>query len=232
MTFAPVAGIDPRPVWAAADDNADQDDGGPVVVVSDPLEKWNRAMFKFNDRAYFWVLKPIARAYGTVMPEPLRVGVNNAFDNVVFPVRFLNCTFQGKFKYAGKEFARFIINSTIGIAGMVDVAARDFNLPEKDEDTGQTLGYYGLGPGIYIVWPFFGPSNLRDTFGKAADGFMDPIYWVGLDWLEDAGITAGKYMNRLSLKIGEYEDFKAAAVDPYVSMRHAYMQYRAQQIKE
>lgn len=229
--LTPVTGFDAKPAWAA-ENIEDTDEEAAPPTVKDPLEKVNRAMFKFNDRLYFWMLRPIARVYGVIIPEPLRVGIRNAFDNIAFPVRVINCAFQGKFKPAGTEIARFVINSTIGIGGMVDVAARDFHLAEKDEDTGQTLGHYGAGPGFYLVLPFFGPSNVRDGIGMAGDAVMNPMYWLDLSWAADAGITAGKVVNNASLKIGEYEDFKEAALDPYVSMRHAYIQYRAQQIKD
>jgi phospholipid-binding lipoprotein MlaA len=197
----------------------------------DPLERMNRAFFQFNDKLYFWFLKPVSQVYGTFIPPGLRTCIRNGFDNLRFPTRFVNNVLQGKFKAAGIETGRFVINSTLGFAGFFEIAARDFDLsPPADEDTGQTLGFYGLKPGFYMVWPVFGPSTVRDSFGLAGDGFLNPLYWIpGELWL-GAAIRGGIIVNNTSLRIGDYEDFKKAALDPYVSMRQAYLQYRENDI--
>jgi phospholipid-binding lipoprotein MlaA len=202
---------------------------------SDPLERFNRIMFQFNDKLYFWCLKPVSKIYSAFIPTGLRAGVRNGFDNLRFPCRFVNNVLQGKFKAAGVETGRFLINSTLGLVGFVEVAGRDFDLPSPvDEDTGQTLAFYGLKSGWYIVWPVLGPSTIRDSFGLAGDTFLNPIYYLSyfssVDLWESAGMRAGIILNNTSLRIGEYEDFKKAALDPYVSMRQAYLQHRQNEI--
>lgn len=201
------------------------------VVVADPLESWNRAMFTFNDRFYFWFAKPVAQAYGSVLPEGLRTCIRNGYANINMPVRFVNNVLQGKIRRAGVEIARFLINSTIGFCGFFEIAARDFNLQPYDEDTGQTLGFYGMPEVLYITWPFLGPSTLRDSLGLAGDCFENPLHYYTPIYTSVA-IRGGGKLNDLSLRIGEYEDFKKSAVDPYISMRDAYIQHRAERIRK
>ncbi|HTY23616.1 MAG TPA: VacJ family lipoprotein [Desulfomonilaceae bacterium] len=198
---------------------------------SDPLEPMNRVFFQFNDKLYFWFIKPASKIYATFIPPGLRVCIRNGFENLRFPTRFLNNLLQGKFKEAGIETGRFLINTTIGFAGFFEIASRDFNLPApRDLDTAQTLAFYGLKPGLYLVWPFLGPSSLRDSFGMAGDTALSPIFWLPQDLWVSVAIRAGIIVNNTSLRIGEYEDFKKAALDPYASMRQAYLQYRENQI--
>ncbi len=222
-------------VWAFEDDYLDDpfDDPfrEPEILAHDPLEPFNRAMFTFNDRVYFWVLRPASIGYGTVVPEGLRICVRNAFDNILFPIRFVNNALQGKFREAGVETGRFLINSTLGVGGLFEMASRDFGLHPQDEDFGQTLGHYGMEPYVYVVWPFLGPSTARDTIGTAADYALNPFFYLVPHWWGRGAIRSGEALNDTSLRIGEYEDFKEAAIDPYVAMRDAYLNYRARQIE-
>ncbi len=218
-------------VWAYENDYLDDPFAEPTVQVRDPLERFNRAMFTFNDRFYFWFLKPVSVAYGTVIPEGLRICVRNAFNNIFFPVRFVNNALQLKFKGAGVETGRFLINSTLGVGGLFDLAARDFRLHPYDEDFGQTLGRYGFKPVLYIVWPVLGPSTVRDTIGMGGDYFLNPFLYIVPEWWARGALRGGEIMNATSLRIGEYEDFKEAAIDPYLSMRDAFLSYRARQIE-
>ncbi len=199
--------------------------------MADPLEPVNRAIFVFNDRLYFWVLKPVARGYGFVVPEPLRIGIRNAFTNILMPVRFVNSLLQGKVKGAGRELARFVVNSTIGMGGLFDTAKNDWHIPPSDEDTGQTLGTYGLGHGAYLVLPFFGPSSVRDAVGLGGDTLLNPL-WYLLDFQTGLEVTAAKTINNTSLKIGDYESIKAMAIDPYLAIRDGYIQHRAGQVAQ
>ena len=196
------------------------------AVIADPLEPFNRAMFHFNDKLYFWVLKPVAQGYGKVVPEVARIGVRNFFSNIASPVRIVNCVLQAKFVGAVKELGRFAVNTVWGIGGLMDLASDNaVNLPKQDADLGQTLGVYGLGYGFYINWPIWGPSSPRDTVGLIGDAFLNPFtYLFELDVL--AGIKAYETVNATSLAIGDYESLKDAAVDPYVAFRDAYAQYR------
>lgn len=202
-----------------------------VVHVADPIEPFNRAMYHFNDKFYFWILKPVAQGYKFLVPTPLRTGVKNFFYNLITPVRMVNCILQGKFYSAGTEFTRFVINSTVGMLGFVDPAQNYPMLKAKEEDLGQTFGNYGIGNGFYIVWPFLGPSTLRDTVGMAGDLFLNPVNYVRP--AEAAlGITAYEKVNTTSFYIGDYEAIKEASLDPYSAIRNAYIQNRKKKTKE
>ncbi len=203
------------------------------VHVPDPLAPWNRIMFHINDKLYFRVLKPVAKGYRSVTPELFRIGVKNFFQNLATPIRLVNCMLQGKFSAAEIELARFIVNSTAGILGFGDVAADDPQLKKpSEEDLGQTLGFYGIGNGFYIVWPLMGPSTLRDATGMIGDLFLSPLSHPEMPPEASAGITAFELINETSFRIGDYETFKEAAIEPYESLRDAYIQYRKQKIKD
>jgi len=204
-----------------------------IGVASDPLEPVNRVFFHFNDKLYFWVLKPVSQGYSYFVADDIRMCVRDFFHNILAPVRIVNNLLQGKIKNSGIETARFIINSTLGVAGFGDPAKNEFGLNARDEDLGQTLGVYGAGEGIYICWPIFGPSNIRDTVGLVGDAFLNPLTYLGMADTE-AGLSAqgGKMVNNTSLTIGDYEDFKEAAIDPYISLRDAYRQYRRKKIND
>ncbi len=209
----------------------DAQEGGEDGGISDPLETWNRWMFTFNDRFYFWVFRPFSEGWNWFFPEELRVGFRKFFHNLAMPVRFVNNTFQAKFQQAGVEILRFLVNSTLGCFGFSDFAGDELKLKSNNEDTGQTLGFYGMDHGLYIIWPFLGPSSLRDTVGMAGDAAMDPLTWVlASEW--NLIMRAYEYTNEGSLRIGEYEDFKKGALDPYLAMRDAYYQYRKRQVAQ
>lgn len=199
-------------------------------VIADPLEPLNRAMFTFNDKLYFWVLKPVARGYSTVVPEWGRVRVKNIFQNITVPVRFVNNLLQLKIQGAGTELLRFVFNSTAGAVGMFDVA-KNIDLKTQDEDLGQTLGVYGMGNGFYLVWPVLGPSSFRDTVGTVGDFFLDPINYI-TPVGPRIGVRSLDITNTTSLHIGDYEDIKEASLDPYVSFKDAYLQYRNNKVKK
>jgi len=208
------------------EEDKEYEDEEPIAI-ADPLEPFNRAMFTFNDRLYFWVLKPVAQGYKEVVPEPARVGIDRFFNNLSFPVRFVNCLLQANLKGALSELGRFTINTVWGLGGLLDPASNeDINLRPYREDFGRTLSFYGIGHGFFITWPLLGPSSLRDTFGFAGDTFLSPLSYVE-PWY--AGTLAKGYdkVNAISLRIGDYESLKEAAIDPYISVRNAYLQYRA-----
>ncbi len=222
------------------DDYTDEDEEfeQPVEIhadvgkIADPIEPFNRAMHEFNDRLYFWVLKPVAEGYSKVVPEPARISVSNFFSNLWTPVRLVNCLLQVNPMGAFTELFRFLINSTLGVAGFFDPASsEEINLQAQNEDFGQTLGYYGVGQGFYIVWPILGPSSARDTVGRVGDYFLYPISYLD-PWYVWTAVRGYEVVNDVSLRIGDYEALKDAAIDPYVAIRDAYVQYRQKKVEE
>jgi len=200
------------------------------IEIADPLEPVNRVTHQFNDKLYFWALKPVAQGYKTVVPEPARIGVKNFFSNLGFPARFLSCMLQTDFNGAGKEAARFTINTIWGIGGFLDPSSgKALDLRMQDADLGQTLGVYGVGQGFYIVWPILGPSSPRDSVGIVGDYFLNPVSYIS-PWYAWLGVRTYEEVNATSLRIGDYEALKEAAIDPYVAFRDAYIQYRLNKV--
>ena len=206
-----------------------------TVSIADPLQPWNRMWYHFNDKAYFWMFKPMAQGYRVVVPEGFRVCFSNFYTNATAPVRIFNNLFQLKFEYFFKEFARFLINTTVGFVGFRDCAKDCYGIKPHDEDFGQTLGHYGIGHGIYLVWPFLGPSSARDTIGKGADsvlsftGILSPVDLEVPVWV---GLKTHEIVNEISLRIGAYEAIKEAAIDPYIAIRDGYAQRRKKAVQE
>jgi phospholipid-binding lipoprotein MlaA len=209
----------------------DEEPEEEALRVSDPLQPWNRAMFQFNDKLYFWLLKPVAKGYKAVVPRPVRSGVRNFFHNITAPLRIVSALLQGKGRKASAELTGFLINTTVGILGFGDPAKSWPELDSSEEDLGQTLATYGVGNGWYIVWPFLGPSTVRDTVGMVGDWFLDPTKYV--DPLEASlEIWIVESVNDTSFRIGDYESLKEAAIDPYISLRNAYIQNRKKKVEE
>ncbi|HEO98977.1 MAG TPA: VacJ family lipoprotein [Epsilonproteobacteria bacterium] len=206
----------------------------------DPLSGYNRVMTSFNDKVMIYLINPVAEAYASIVPQPARIGVSNAVDNIQFPIRFANNLLQLKFKNSSDELKRFIVNSTIGLGGLMDPAKNHMNISAHDEDFGQTLGYYGVGSGFHIVLPFFGPSNVRDLLGLTADAYISPIVYI--ENLEKykipnhidhtIGIFTVDFINTTSLHLGEYESLKKDAIDLYPFLRDTYEQKRNSEIAE
>lgn len=184
------------------------------------------------------------------MPDVAQVGVSNFFYNLRFVPRFVNNIFQGKVTGAGVEMGRFLVNSTLGVAGFLDVATH-MNLQTPEEDTGQTLGFYGVTPGPYLVLPLLPPLTLRDGFGYVADIFLDPINWLVLPLIEIKGVPSviahknrtttsmvqlGRRVedvtNDRSLNLERFQGVEDATLDLYVAVRNAYLQKRAKAVRE
>jgi len=197
----------------------------------DPLGGYNRFMTDFNDGLYEYLLSPVARGYRFVVPEFARRGVANLFDNLLFPVRFVNNLAQLKLVNTGTETARFVLNSTVGVAGLWDPARLWFDLERRPEDFGQTLGYYGVGPGPHVVLPVFGPSNARDAVSMVPDYFLEPVTYVS-PWEAETMIRSYDRVNYTSLHLGEYEDLKKDAIDLYPFLRDLYEQNRISEIEK
>lgn len=205
---------------------------GSDFVEYDPWEPFNEKMFWFNrevlDR---FVLKPVATGWNFILPTPVQKGIHNVFDNLAVVRRVVNNALQLKFVGAAKEAARFTINSTIGIAGFFDVAREGFGIEQSDEDTGQTLGVWGVGPGPFLVLPFLPPLTVRDGIGFAVDVAMTPyIYFI--PWYASIGGTTTNTVNERSLNLDTFERVAESTVDLYGAVRNAYLQRRAAAIRQ
>jgi phospholipid-binding lipoprotein MlaA len=198
----------------------------------DPWEGFNERMFWFNrevvDR---YVLKPAATGWDFIFPDPVQRGVHNFFDNLAVVRRVVNNTLQLKLTGAATELARFTINSTIGVVGFFDVAKDAFGIEQRDEDTGQTFGVWGMGPGPYLVLPLLPPLTVRDGFGYALDAAMTP-YTYFIPWWASVAGTATNTVNERSLNLDRFERVAESTVDLYGAVRNAYLQRRAAAIKQ
>lgn len=194
----------------------------------DPLEGMNRGVYKFNDVADRAVFKPVASVYKAVAPTPVRKGFNNFFNNLGSITTVLNDLLQLKFANAFTDAGRFIINSTFGLAGFIDVAAMD-NIPNHKEDFGQTLGVWGVKNSAYLVLPFIGPSTLRDTTGMVFDtATTDPITYthnIGEIRLHNQ-LRAAQFVDKRTELLDAKDIVDDASLDPYAFARDAYLQRR------
>jgi phospholipid-binding lipoprotein MlaA len=204
--------------------------GSPVLAAApnssshDPLESVNRKIFWFNNQIDDYVLAPVATVWDKIMPQRVEKCLSNFFGNLRFPIVAGNGLLQGKFKQAGSDVGRFAVNTTIGLAGFFDPAS-GWGLEEHNEDFGQTLGYWGVGAGPYLVLPFFGPSNPRDTVGLAADSFST-VYPFFVEFIYLAAARGTDIINARAMVLQEVREFKAASFDYYVAVRNAYIQRR------
>ena len=187
----------------------------------DPWEGFNRAVFTFNDTLDFYVLKPVATGYDKAMPDPLQDGVTNFFNNVGEIRTIFNDLLQLKLKQAGLDTTRFIVNTTVGVFGFIDIGSR-IGLDRHDEDFGQTLGYWGVGSGPYLVLPLLGPNTLRDSAGLVPDYYISPYNTVDHD-LARYSIRA---VDIVDLRAGLLDAEKLIAGDRYTFFRDAYLQRR------
>lgn len=200
----------------------------------DPLEGLNRGVYKFNDVADKALIKPVAQAYKAVTPSPVRTGFNNFFTNLGSVTTVLNDLLQFKFAHAFTDAGRFVINSTFGVAGFIDVAGMD-KIPLHKEDFGQTLGFWGVGNGAYLVLPLLGPSSVRDTTGLAFDIFTtDPITYprnIGQIRLANQ-LRAAQFLDKRTELLTAKDLVDEASLDPYAFTRDAYLQKRASLVQD
>ncbi len=218
----------------------DEEIGAETKKASDPLEGMNRAFHTFNDFTFTYFFNPLATGYAFVTPRFLRKGISNVFENLKMPMRLVSTLGQGRLKKSGKVLSRFTINSTVGLAGLIEVAEPMTGWERVNEDMGQMFGYWGIGQGPYVVLPFFGPSGARDSVGLIFDLALNPVTYVPTlatdNYVESFAITAGIYtfttVNNVSLQLGEYENLKKNSLDHYVFFRDVYIQYREKQVEE
>ena len=202
---------------------------------SDPLSPFNERMFWFNRELDSYVTRPIVTGFSKVVPEPPRRAIDRFFTNVGVIPRFANSLFQLKFDGAGRELGRFAINTTVGIVGLFDPADKWFGLKPSNEDFGLTLGHYGLDSGPYLVLPVLGPSTIRDTAGRVADGFMNPIAYLLPFWQVfaiDTGKIAAHAIDYESLNLQLFSDVDLYSVDLYGAVQDAYLQRRRELLKQ
>jgi phospholipid-binding lipoprotein MlaA len=191
---------------------------------ADPFEGFNRGVYEFNEAVDKAVLKPVAEGYRFVVPQFIRSSVGNFFSNLNDVLVALNNVLQGKFKAAYSDFGRVAINSTIGVLGLFDVAS-EAGIEKHDEDFGQTLGWWGVRDGPFIMLPFFGPSTARDTVGRVGDYFTDAVTYV--DPTRSRNVLWGtRVVNRRSELLDASKVLETAALDPYEFIRDAYLQRR------
>ena len=190
----------------------------------DPLEPMNRAIYSFNDGVDTVLFKPLAEGYRAVLPGFARTGISNFFANINDVLIALNNLLQGKIVNAVSDIGRVLVNTTIGVLGFMDIAT-EFGLEKHNEDFGQTMGYWGIGDGAYLVLPFLGPSNVRDGIGKLVDFKTDPITYVNS--MQARNILWGVRIisNRAEL-LDTSKILETAALDPYEFLRDAYLQRR------
>jgi len=190
----------------------------------DPFEPLNRGIYKFNDGVDTVLFKPLAEVYQAVLPQFVRTGVGNFFSNFQDVIVALNNLLQGKVTDAGMDLCRIIVNSTIGILGLIDVGT-EIGLEKHQEDFGQTLGRWGMGSGPYIVIPFIGPSTVRDGVGLIADWKSDPLTYVEPTRTRNA-LFGVFFVNRRAELLSASKILEVAALDPYEFVRDAYLQRR------
>lgn len=190
----------------------------------DPLQGFNRGIYKFNDTVDRAALKPVAKGYRKITPHWFRTGVGNFFANLTYPATAVNQFLQGKGKLGYQDTGRFLVNTTIGIGGLFDVATK-MGLPANDEDFGQTLAVWGVGSGPFLNLPFFGPSSLRDAPSRAIDYFMGPLSYVDLPWETELGLRVIDLVHRRS-ELLQLDPTLQRTYDPYAFVRNAWVQQR------
>lgn len=201
-----------------------------TALVSDPWEPVNRAIFRFNDGIYTVLFRPVSKVYETVLPKPVRKGLDNFFENVRFPVRLVNGALQGRFERARQELEKFLVNSTIGIGGIIRQSDRIPSLAElPTSDTAQTFAKWGIRSGPYIVLPVLGPSTLRETVGYAGDSALNPVSWITTAFGAPTwaiAIPSTNTLRSLPHQLRIYDAATKDTLDPYLAARSAYIQYR------
>jgi phospholipid-binding lipoprotein MlaA len=203
-----------------------------ALANNDPYEATNREIFDLNQEIDHWTLRRTAETYVEYVPDPVRNSIHNALINLDLPVTFANDVLQGEPTRAGQTVCRFTLNSTLGVAGLFDVAS-DFGIPEHSEDFGQTLAIWGVGEGPYLVLPLLGPAPPRDAIGRAADAALDPSNYIRIKrhlmWA-----VGREYLTLLDLRarnMETFDDIERNSLDFYAATRNLYRQYRGREIR-
>jgi phospholipid-binding lipoprotein MlaA len=195
----------------------------------DPWESFNRPVFGVNDRIDRYALRPVAVAYAEYTPRWMQTGVTNFFTNLFYPTTIVHQFLQGKFRQGSQDIARFVINSTLGWGGVLDVAS-GAHLPLHEEDLGQTLGWWGVPPGPFLMLPLLGPATLRDTPSVVADEYTRPLRWY--DSGNERWFSLGLSLVSRRASLLPYDRLVREAYDPYVFVRDAFLQRREYQVRD
>jgi phospholipid-binding lipoprotein MlaA len=213
-----------------SDEYDDIDEYGDAIHVFDPIQPVNRGLFWVNHQLYSYILKPATRVYTTIIPKPLRTAVRNVYDNVEYPIRFTNRVLQLDFKNADMETRKFVVNSVGGLGGIFRLSDHIPSLSNvPSTDTGQTFAKWGIGHGPYLVLPVIGPRSVRDAVGLAGDIALNPVTWVPFGGIGEAAslaITTPNTTRNMEMRLQIYDATTRDAIDPYLSLRDAYIQSR------
>ena len=210
--------------------------------IYDPWEPMNRMFFSLNDFLFIYGLNPLAYVNALLLPKSIRIGINNFLINLAMPIRMLSSLAQGKFVKAGLEISNFLMNSILGLGGLLNVSRDWFDIHISEEDFGQAFGYWGIPPGPHLEVPFMSAFNLRDAVGFCIDALVSPRSWlisfvllpntVLIATTANIGSFTHKVINQVSLRRGEYEELKKNAIDPYSLFKDIYEQHRKKIIEE
>ena len=198
----------------------------------DPFEGYNRFMFDFNEGFYDNLMEPVVRGYRDTVNEGVRMGISNIFDNAMAPLKLVSSFLQGDLDKTGRVIGRTIINTTLGLGGMFDVADKAFGIEDVNEDLDQALGSWGVPTGPYVVLPLFGPSSVRNIFGRVGGIFLSPTYHFAPGVEVGGGLTVTDQINDTSFIVDDIEQLEVSTIDKYESVRDFYGQYRDGLLKE
>jgi len=191
--------------------------------IDDPMQGFNRVMFAGNDFLITWALRPISNVYGYIIPLYFRERIGHIYNNLQMPRKVLSNLCRGRWNDSGIEFYRFLINTTVGIAGAYDPAMQWWNITPRPSDFGATFADWGFEPGAYIVLPFLGSTSVRNGTGLIFDTASDPLFWISwflLPFPVSIGVNGGLRVNGASLYLDEYERLRNSSIDPYMTMRN------------
>jgi phospholipid-binding lipoprotein MlaA len=214
----PDANVQPLEEVVVHDTKLGLDDSG--MEDYDPWESFNEKMFSFNYKLDRYVIKPVATLYNEIVLDGEKQAIRNAYDNIAMPRRLINSMLQGKFRGAGREVSRFVINSTFGVGGLADVARYQFHIEKSDVNSADTLGFYGAKPGPYLVLPFLPPFTVRGAVGFAVDLALDPVSYV-LPFAGSFGKTSEDIVNNRAVNLENYQSVEEATLDLYSAVRNA-----------
>lgn len=224
--------LGPDPMESEFEDDPFATPKEDIPPLDDPIEGFNRSVYKFNDTVYDNLLRPVAETYRDLVHEEVRIAIRNLFNNALAPVKLVSSVVQLDPEKAGRVVGRTLLNTIFGWGGMLDVAGQEYGIKDVNEDFNQALGYHGVGAGPYVVLPFLGPTTLRGVAGRVVDSFLSPTIVAAPGFAVGAALSGSRIVNDTSFRIEDIDALKKDAIDPYVSMRDFYHQYTEGQIKK